>query len=174
MAMIEARMPVVAAQAGIWAGEYVHFDADHREIDRHASRLVCRLFDGPDGAARLTQTNIYDWADGSREIRYFDGTLHGDRILIRNETIDGWVAPLREDATGRTIMVAWVSMIDPSLRYYEMITLAQDMRHKNRVWHWYRDGALFQRTLINERKISDDWREDDDPSYYGYSPRSSR
>lgn len=81
---IAAIMPIVAAQAGVWKGEYVHLDANHREIDRHKSTLICWLFDGPDGAARLAQTNIYDWSDGTREIRYFDGTLQGDRINISN------------------------------------------------------------------------------------------
>ena len=90
MGIITETQPLVADQAGVWDGEYVHLDADSREIDRHASRLVCRLEDGPDGVARLSQTNIYTWADGSREIRYFDGTFSGDRVWIRNDLIDGW------------------------------------------------------------------------------------
>jgi hypothetical protein len=165
------QMPIVAAQQGIWAGEYLHLDADNREIDRHWSRLICRLFDGADGVARLTQTNIYDWADGSREIRYFDGLLEGDRINISNENITGWVSPLAQDETARTIMVGWVRAGEPDFRYYEMITVAEDGNAKNRVWHWYRQGRLFQRTIINEVRVSHDWRDDDDPAYYGFIPR---
>lgn len=171
--LIAATMPLVAEQAGVWDGEYVHLDADHREIDRHRSRLVCRLHDGADGAARLAQTNIYDWADGSREIRYFDGVLRGDRIVIANVNIDGWVAPLAVDATDRTIMVGWVRAGEPDFRYYEMITLAEDGDHKNRVWHWYRKGRLFQRTLINEARISRDWQAHDSPDYYAFRPRAA-
>lgn len=168
---ISATMPLVAAQAGVWQGEYVHFDADHREIDRHSSKLVCRLFDGADGEARLAQSNIYVWADGSREVRYFDGHLRGDRIVIANENIDGWVAPLTLDTTQATIMVLWSRAGEPDFRYYEMITVAEAGLAKNRTWHWYRKGRLFQRTLINEELITRDWQAHDDPGLYAYSPR---
>lgn len=170
---IALRMPLVAAQEGVWRGEYVHLDGDHREIDRHRSMLVCRLFDGPDGEARLVQSNIYDWPDGSREIRFFDGVLQGERICIANVNINGWVAPLAMDETARTIMVLWTRAGEPDFRYYEMITVSEDGLAKNRTWHWYRKGRLFQRTLINEELVTRDWHAHDDPAFYAFSPRAS-
>src|SRR5690606_31937095 len=107
MKIISEKMPLVADQAGVWEGEYVHLDADQNIIDRHKSRLVCRLFDGPDGEARLSQTNIYTWADGTQEIRYFDGVFKGDRVWIKNDLIDGWTGSVSLDPTNRTIMVGW-------------------------------------------------------------------
>jgi hypothetical protein len=172
MLAITETMPIVAAQAGVWMGEYVHLDADHNEIDRHKSKLICRLFDGPDGEARLAQTNIYDWPDGSREVRYFDGVLQGNRINISNVNIDGWVAPLAMDETGRTIMVLWTRAGEPDFRYYEMITVAEDGQAKNRTWHWYRSGRLFQRTIINEDFVTPDWQAHDDPGFYAFHPRA--
>jgi hypothetical protein len=171
---IARTMPIIAAQVGVWMGEYVHLDAGHREIDRHKSTLICRLFDGPDGEARLAQTNIYDWADGTREIRYFDGRLQGDRINISNENISGWVAPLAMDETERTILVLWTRAGAPDFRYYEMITVAEDGKAKNRTWHWYDKGRLFQRTIINEDHVSPDWQAHDDPAFYAYRPRAPR
>jgi len=172
--IILEKLPLVADQAGVWEGEYVHFDADHREIDRHRSRLVCRLIDGPDGEARLSQTNIYDWPDQTREIRFFEGVYRGDRVWIKNELIDGWTASINLDESGRTIMVAWVRPQDPGFRFYEMITLSEDLNAKNRTWHWYRDGQLFQRTLINERRVTKDWKAYDRPDYYRFQARSPR
>jgi hypothetical protein len=172
MSAVATSMPLIASQAGVWRGTYVHLDADNREIDRHASLLICRLIDDVDGKARLTQSNIYEWADCSREIRYFDALLQGDRLNIANVNIEGWVAPLAMDATARTIMVLWTKAGDPSFRYYEMITVSEDGAAKNRTWHWYRDGRLFQRTIINEEKISDDWQAHDDPAFYEYRPRA--
>jgi hypothetical protein len=174
MGAIAETMPVIAAQAGVWEGEYVHIDAAHREIDRHASRLICRVEDGPDGAARLIQSNIYDWADGTREVRYFEGVLAGDRIRIANENIEGSVSPLAMDETARTIMVLWVRTGAPDFRFYEMITVSEDGLAKNRTWHWYQKGRLFQRTLINEVKISEDWQAHDDPAFHRYCPRGPR
>jgi hypothetical protein len=103
MGLIAGAMPLLASQTGVWEGEYVHFDADHREIDRHKSRLLCRLQPTQDGGEKLVQTNIYDWADGSREIRYFEGILAGDRINISNENINGCVTPLER---GRMILTS--------------------------------------------------------------------
>lgn len=173
MGIISSTMPLVAAQAGVWDGEYVHLDANHNVIDRHRSRLVCRLFDDEDGKARLAQTNIYDWADGTREIRYFDGVFKGDRVWIDNVNINGWTAAVSLDETQRTIMVGWVRAGEPDFRYYEMITVAEDGNAKNRTWHWYRKGRLFQRTIINEVRTSTDWEAHDDPSYYAFRPRAA-
>lgn len=172
MGIIAKTMPLVASQAGVWEGEYVHLNQDHEVIDRHRSRLVCRLFDGPDGEARLAQTNIYDWADGTREIRYFDGVFRGDRVWIDNVNINGWTAAISLDETERTIMVGWTRAGEPDFRYYEMITVAEDGNAKNRTWHWYRKGRLFQRTIINEARISHDWQAYDDPAYYAFQPRA--
>lgn len=172
MGVISELMPRVADQAGVWDGEYVHVDAAHNVIDRHASRLVCRLHEDDPATARLAQSNIYTWADGTREIRYFETVLKGDRLWVDNALITGWVGPDRLDPTGRTIMVGWVSKADARLSFYECITLSSDGDKKNRTWHWYRDGELFQRTLINEVRTSRDWARYDDPGYYAYKARS--
>lgn len=166
--IITQTQALLAAQAGVWDGEYVHLDENHRIIDRHQSRLVCRLFDGPDGDAKLCQTNIYTWDDGQQEIRYFEGVFRGDRIWIQNDLIDGWTSEVELDATRRTIMVGWTRPSEPGFRYYEMITVAEDGKAKNRTWHWYRQGRLFQRTLINEERVAKDWRQYDDPGFYAY------
>lgn len=171
--VIAARMPLVASQAGVWEGEYVHLDAEHNVIDRHRSRLVCRLFDGDDGKARLAQSNIYDWPDATREIRYFDGVFREDRVWFDNENILGWTGAITLDDTNRTIMVGWVRAGEPDFRYYEMITVAEDGNAKNRTWHWYRKGRLFQRTIINEVRVSREWEPYDDDSYYTFRPRAA-
>jgi hypothetical protein len=35
------------------------------------------------------------------------------------------------------------------------------------VWHWYRDGRIVQRTLIDETFVSRDWRSVNGPSFAG-------
>jgi hypothetical protein len=35
---------------------------------------------------------------------------------------------------------------------YEMINLDPTGNHRTRTWHWLKDGACFQRTLINETR----------------------
>lgn len=62
------------------------------------------------------------------------------------------------DETGRTIMMLWTRAPSPDFRYYEMITVAEDGLAKNRTWHLYDKGRLFQRTIINEVYASADWQ----------------
>ena len=118
MGIISEKYPLIAEQEGVWEGTYVHIDGDHREIDRHQSRLVCRLFDGPDGGARLAQSNIYTWQDGTQEIRFFDGIFRHDRIWISKSLIEGWTGQIDLDQTGRTLMVGWVRQGAPDFRFY--------------------------------------------------------
>lgn len=172
MGVITDTMPLVADQAGVWDGEYVHLDADHNIIDRHTSRLVCRLLEDDPAQARLAQSNIYTWADGSQEIRYFETIFKGDRLWVDNKLISGWVGPDNLDQTKRTILVGWVSKLDATLSFYEFITVSSDGQKKNRTWHWYREGVLFQRTVINETRTTRDWASHDDPTYYAYKARS--
>ncbi len=169
--IITEKHPLLAAQAGVWDGEYVHLDADHREIDRHRSRLVCRLFDGPDGEAKLNQSNIYTWPDETREIRYFESVYRDDRLWMENSLIKGWSGEIALDETKRTIMVGWVRAGEPDFRFYEIITVAEDGDAKNRTWHWYRKGRLFQRTLINETRTAHDWQPYDSDDLYAHRPR---
>jgi hypothetical protein len=173
MGLIRERFPLIAEQEGIWDGEYVHLDAEHREIDRHAARLVCRIFDGDrEERARLVQSNIYTWPDGTREVRFFEGHLRGDRFWMENERIDGWAAPVDLDETARTLMVSWVRSDDPGFRFYELITMSEDGERKNRTWHGYREGCLFRRTLIDERRVSRDWTPFDTEEFYAHQPRA--
>jgi hypothetical protein len=55
-----------------------------------------------------------------------------------------------------------------------MITVSEDRQHKNRTWHWYKKGLLFQRTLINEVHAGMDWQAHDHPDYYQYRLRAPR
>ena len=172
MGIIAERLPLLAEQEGVWDGEYVHLDAEHRVIDRHRSRLLCRNFDGPEGEARFVQSNLYDWQDGTREIRYFEGVFRDDRVWISNDLIDGWTADIQLDPTRRSLMVAWVRSQEPDFRFYELITMSEDGQAKNRTWHWYRKGRLFQRTLINETLATRDWQSLDRDEYHRYQPRA--
>ena len=38
---------------------------------------------------------------------------------------------------------------------------------RNRVWHWSKNGVLVQRTLIDEKFVSKDWRKVTGESFNG-------
>lgn len=156
MSDIKARMPLLARHEGVWDGIYRQLDADGNKTDQHRSRLVCRFPDG--GGHDYHQTNHYLWDDGRREVREFPAVLVGDRIVFRSALIDGWAADVGLDDKHRTTMLHWQRTGEPGLYLYEMIQLSDCGAFRSRVWHGYRDGRLVQRTLIDEHKVTADWR----------------
>ena len=48
-----------------------------------------------------------------------------------------------------------------------MIQLSDCGTLRNRVWHWYKKGVLIQRTLIDEKFVSRDWKKITGDSFAG-------
>lgn len=160
-ATLKERMPLLARNEGVWEGWYRHYDAAGNKVDEHKSRLLCR-FPGP---GEYRQTNFYYWADGRTEVREFPSRDAGDRIVFFTE-IDGWAAEVPLDEHRRTLMLHWTRRNEPGLCLYEMIQVSDCGNFRSRTWQWFRDNRLIRRTLIDERRVSDDWR--------AYEGRSSR
>jgi hypothetical protein len=149
-------MPLLARHEGVWEGTYRFYNVQGEKVDEHASRLLCRFPD--DGPHPYHQTNHYRWADGKREVRDFPAGVKDGRLYWDNEFIKGWAADVALDDFNRTTMLNWVRTGEPDLYLYEMIQLSDDGRSRARVWHWFKADRLFQRTLVDEHKVSDDWR----------------
>jgi hypothetical protein len=153
-------MPYLARNEGVWEGYYRYYDTNGDKIDEHKSRLICRIKDDQD----YHQTNLYRWADGAKDDRDFPASIDGSRLVFSTE-IDGWAAAVDLDEHKRTMMLHWTRKNEPGLYLYEMIQLSDDGESRARVWQWFRAGRLSHRTLIDEVRISTDWR-----SYEGIDP----
>jgi hypothetical protein len=152
---LKKMMPVLARHEGIWEGIYRHYDADGNKIDEHHARLICRMPDT--GDVLYHQTNTYTWADGRIESRDFPAEVRDGRLWWDNDLINGWAADMDLDMDGRTTVLSWKRPYDPSLYLYEMIQISDDGKNRARTWHWFKDDKLFQRTLVDEHKVSDSW-----------------
>ncbi|MEM0984734.1 MAG: DUF3598 domain-containing protein [Pseudomonadota bacterium] len=148
-------MPTLARHEGVWEGVYRFYSVDGTLIDVHDSRLICRF---PDEGHPYHQTNYYRWADGKRETRDFPAKVANGRLFWDNEFINGWACDVALDDFGRTTMLNWTRTGEPDLYLYEMIQLSDDGQSRARVWQWFKADRLFQRTLVDERRVSDDWR----------------
>lgn len=154
--LLRETFPLLARNEGIWEGWYRHFDIDGNQIDAHRSKLVCRI---PDDAQNIYhQTNHYTWEDGSTEIRDFKGEAFEDKLVFDNDLIKGWAAEVKLDENRRTMMLHWERVDEPGIYLYEMIQLSDCGKLRTRVWQWIKDGKTLKRTLIDERKVSDEWR----------------
>lgn len=150
---LRASLPYLARNEGVWEGYYRYYDRDGRQVDVHKSRLLCRIRDDRD----YHQTNLYRWQDGRKEDRDFPAKIRGERLIFDTE-IDGWAAAVDLDEHGRTMMLHWTRKAESGLYLYEMIQLSDDGNSRARVWQWFRDDRLIQRTLVDEQRISDDWQ----------------
>ncbi len=156
MSNVKEIMPLLARHEGVWDGVYRYYNENGDKIDEHKSRLICRFPE--EGEHEYHQTNHYTWEDGRTEERDFLTRVRDGRIWFSGE-IDGWAAEVPLDEHKRSVMLHWVRKDLPDAYLYEMIQISDCGRYRNRVWQWIKAGKLFQRTLIDEAKISDDWRD---------------
>jgi len=155
-------MPLLARHEGVWEGYYRYYDAHGDKVDEHKSRLLCRIREDRE----YHQTNLYRWSDGRRETRDFPAGISGNRLTFDTD-INGWAAAVDLDEHGRTMMLHWTRVNEPDLYLYEMIQISDDNEARARVWHWFKGDRLFQRTLVDESRVSKDWTAYDgvDPSW---------
>ncbi|MFC7292791.1 DUF3598 domain-containing protein [Hirschia litorea] len=156
MISLRDSFPLLARHEGIWEGWYRYIDVDGNQIDAHRSRLICRI---PDDTPNIYhQTNHYTWEDGRTDIRDFKGHAEGVRLIFNNDIIKGWSAEEPLDEHRRTMMLHWTRVGEPEIYLYEMIQLSDCGNFRTRVWQWLKNGKTVQRTLIDEERISHEWR----------------
>ena len=144
---IRDEMPVLARHEGDWVGSYIHVDAEGKIVDQHDSHLTCRF--PADGAPPYHQTNRYMWADG-RKLEYdFPGDYADGKLLFDTERIKGhaW------EVDANNVVLTWHYKDDPANSLYELIYISPCGNHRARTWHWFKDGELYKRTMIKERRM---------------------
>ena len=147
MSDIKAGMPLLAKHEGEWEGVYTEVDPDAKVIDRHRSYLICQFPES--GPHAYYQINKYTWDDGRTEEHHFPATYKDGRIWWDTDRIVGsaW------EADAKTVLLYWERKGMPEVSLYEMIQLSDDGQHRARTWHWFKNGVLLKRTLVQERKV---------------------
>lgn len=143
-------MPLLARHEGEWAGTYTYLDREGKVTDTHSSQLTCSLPE--DGEWDYHQVNRYAWDDGRTEEHRFPGTYLGNgRCAFDTDRIKGefW------EVDANTIYLSWIyKETGADIRLFELIVLSDDGRHRSRVWQWLKDGQCFQRTVIDETRVT--------------------
>lgn len=147
-------MPIIASNEGVWEGWYRYYNCEGEKTDEHRSRLLCRFVD----EETYHQTNYYFWEDGKTEVKDFPTRIEGKKLVFYTH-IDGWAAEVPLDTYNRTTMLNWTRHNEPGIYLYEMIQASDCRKYRSRVWQWFREGKLFQRTLIDEHFVTRDWKE---------------
>lgn len=152
------RMPLLQESAGVWEGWYRYYDAETGALtDQHRSRLICRIMP-EDSPFPYHQTNIYFWEDGRVETRDFPAWYDDGRIWWDNELITGWASEMKPDDYRRSTVLNWTRKGEPDLYLYELIQHAANGIDRARTWQWFRSDKCYQRTLIDEKRVTRDWQ----------------
>lgn len=147
MSQIREEMPVLARHEGEWVGTYTLVDTSLKIIDHHQSHLSCQF--PTDGPYPYYQVNRYTWADGKTEEHQFPGTYRDKTLWFDSDRILGKAWEI-DDST----VILWFSYkAAPTMYLYEMIQISPDNNHRARTWHWFKDHQIYQRTLIQEKRI---------------------
>jgi len=155
MSEIKKIMPLLARHEGVWEGVYRYYDDKGEKIDEHQSRLLCCL--PSEGEYDYHQVNHYAWEDGRSDKKEFPAKLRDGRIWFSG-IIEGWAAEFALDDKNSAIMLHWQSQALPGAFLYELIQISDCGRYRSRMWQGIKDGKTLRRTMIDETKVSDDWR----------------
>ena len=146
---MRSEMPILARHEGTWEGTYIEVDPNAEVIDRFDSRLTCQFPE--EGEHPYVQTNRYEWPDGTVQEIGFPAQYDGTKLHWNNERIKGKAWEVEQD--DRTVMLSWTRKDIPGSVFYEMIQINDDDDFRARTWHWFKEGELFKRTLIEERRV---------------------
>jgi hypothetical protein len=155
---MSSTLALLRRHVGIWEGVYTHLAAsDWRTVGTQRFRIRVEVF--ATGPVVYRQTSHYWHDDGREDELVYEGSLRRaggpdteDRVVFDDGRIRGecWaIEPLT--------LYLWFAYLDrPGARIAEMIQLSPDGAHRARTWHWFRDDALQQLTLVRERRTSAD------------------
>ena len=152
MKNFHSAMPSMRLHEGVWEGEYIHVDAAGEVLDRHTTRVSCEFPETGDFA--YIQRNHFSWEDGRTHEAVLEATYRDGRLWWDTPTFHGYawehagvvfLELERRDAPGTTMREAILMGDRPGER----------SEHRSRTWHWFRDGRLFRRTLVEERRLGD-------------------
>lgn len=121
--------------------------ADGALVDQHDSRVVCEF--PAEGPFAYIQHNHFLWPDG-REVRAtLPGVFRDGRLWWDLPTFAGcaW------ESDG-LILLDLQRRDEPGAAFKEIIVMGETGTHRARTWHWFKDGALYRRTLCDETRFA--------------------
>ncbi|MBE9005020.1 DUF3598 family protein [Fortiea sp. LEGE XX443] len=148
MSNIRQEMPVLARHEGDWIGTYTLVDLEGKILDKHESHLSCQF---PDNSLdSYYQINRYKWSDGKQEEHKFPGMYRDKTLWFDTERIQG-----KAWEVDNSTLILWFSYkTAPAMYLYEMIQISPDNNHRARTWQWFKNHQIYQRTLIQEQRLS--------------------
>jgi hypothetical protein len=146
-----------AQNQGVWKGVFRRYDAEGKLTEEFASEIIARIEDKA-GKQVLRQTNRYSPPNAPQQVIESTGEVREGRIWFENERLAGWSMNIPADTSGRGAVIV-MDYKDGSGQYvYEIVAHSADGKRRSRATQYLKDGKIVRRTLIDEEKVTDDWR----------------
>ncbi len=146
-----------AQNQGVWKGVFRRYDAEGKLTAEFPSEIIARIED-QGGKQLLRQTNRYSPPNAPQQVIESTGEVRDGRIWFENERLAGWSMNIPADTTGRGAVIV-MDYKDGSGQYvYEIVAHSADGKRRSRATQYFKDGKIVRRTLIDEEKVTDDWR----------------
>jgi hypothetical protein len=150
MSIIKQKMPLLARHAGIWAGTYRFVTPQLEQLAQYDFRIKVSFPDDAKGGITYRQESYYTYPDGREEELTFEADYTGAGLVEFSDRISGRMWELDDT----TIYLKFRFDDQPGVDVCEMIQLAANNNDRARTWHWFKDGKLFQLTLVDEHRES--------------------
>ncbi len=149
--------PHIAKQAGVWRGTFRRVESDGRLVEEFPAEIIMRVVPG-DGQLRYHQTNVYRPASKPVETLENYGEIRDGKIHFGNARLDAWKMDVPGDTTGRSAVLLMEYKDGSDMYMHQIVSLSDDGRYRSRTAQYLVKGKIVRRTLIDEEKVTDDWR----------------
>lgn len=143
---VRETMPVLARHEGAWEGTYTFVDLRGEVTDQYDFRIDVVL--SVDDEHAYQQTSRYRWKDGRKQELFFEAQHRNGELVWDNGRIAGHLRQLDD----RSLYLRFGFAAMPDVECFEMIQISDDGETRGRTWLWYRNQALYQSVLIDERR----------------------
>jgi hypothetical protein len=149
--------PHIARQAGVWRGTFRRYDADGRLAEEFPAEITMRVIPG-DGRLLYHQTNVYRPPGKPPETLENFGEVRDGKIHFGNDRLDAWKMDVPGDSSGRSAVLLMDYKDGSGMYMHQIVSLSDDGRFRSRTAQYLVKGRIVRRTLIDEEKLTDDWR----------------
>jgi hypothetical protein len=156
----DVSLPRLTGHQGVWRGRFHRYDREGRLSETLPSEITVRVYEEA-GRWLYHQTSRLGPPEAPRRTIEAHGEIHSGRVWFASDSFEGWAMDLPGEAgTGGAVLVMRPKDgAGPDV--HEIISCSGDGRRRWRVSQFLSDGQLVGRTLIEEEKLSDDWRAHD-------------
>ena len=167
-AALKAAHPTLASNEGVWDGMYRRYDADGALMTGFQSRVIMRFYNTGPLDEMYHQTNIYRFDKDRTQVIESKGWYDGEKLAFGSDRdVAGWAKDDASDPHGLVCLLHMeVHKDTPQLKAgttcYELVQLSACGQHRMRAAQYVNNNRLIMRTLIDEQRRPESWRDQAD------------